>query len=259
MTFKMKFQPSSKPSWSFWIFLLLAYKVSALHCHRKHDHSSDILLQKDSSTVEASTSFRSPEKLVQNYQDLPSRDLRTRKNTNSNTNAFCPPLDGCTCNFTTGLQRLQVTCSGYFTQKFPVDQLRHDVEILVITPANPCVGTNTFCGKENHLTMGPTYQLLRQLKTLRIRHSGIPNIGRKTLWGLSGLEILDLSHNALSNVIEPNFDGLYSLKELYLDNNHIKSIVSAAFRHASRLQILSLANNRLEGIYLYCGKDNLAY
>ena len=43
----MKFQPSSKPSWSFWIFLLLAYKVSALHCHRKHDHSSDILLRKD--------------------------------------------------------------------------------------------------------------------------------------------------------------------------------------------------------------------
>ena len=90
--------------------------------------------------------------------------------------------------------------------------------------------------------------LINTIILVYYRHSGIPNIGRKTLWGLSGLEILDLSHNSLSNVIEPNFDGLYSLKELYLDNNHIKSIVSAAFRHASRLQILSLANNRLEGI-----------
>ena len=85
---------------------------------------------------------------------------------------------------------------------------------------------------------------------MRIKHSRIPNIGRKTLWGLSGLEILDLSHNALSTVIEPNFDTLYSLRELYLNDNTIKSIVSAAFRHATKLQILSLANNMLEGEYL---------
>ena len=166
---------TNKPSWSFWIFLLLAYKVSALHCHRKHDHSSDILLRKDSpsehfaaSSSSSSNSYHS-EKLVQNPKSE-QRDLRTRKNTYSeHPNAFCPPLDGCTCNFTSAEQRLQVTCSGHFTQKFPVDQLRHDVEILVIQPANPCVGTNTFCGQENYLTMGPTYQLLRQLKTLRIR------------------------------------------------------------------------------------------
>ena len=97
---------------------------------------------------------------------------------------------------------------------------------------------------------GPTYQLLRLLKELRIRHSKIPNIGRKTLWGLSGLEILDLSYNELSTVIEPNFDTLYSLRELYLNDNKIKSIVSAAFRHATKLQILSLANNQLEGKYI---------
>ena len=107
-----------------------------------------------------------------------------------------------------------------------------------------------FCGQENELSLGPTFQYLRQLKELRIKHSRIPNIGRKTLWGLSGLEILDLSHNALSTVIEPNFDTLYSLRELYLNDNTIKSIVSAAFRHATKLQILSLANNMLEGEYL---------
>ena len=140
-------------------------------------------------------------------------------------------------------------------QKFPVDKLRHDVEVLIIQPFNACPSqaeseVDNFCGQENSLTMGPTYQLLRQLKTLRIQYSRVPNIGRKTLWGLSGLEILDLSHNVLTNVIEPNFDGLYSLRELYLNHNQIKSIVSAAFRHASRLQILSLAHNRLEGTYM---------
>ena len=144
-------------------------------------------------------------------------------------------------------------------QKFPVDKLRHDVEVLIIQPFNACPSQkgadlsefdSNFCGQENSLTMGPTYQLLRQLKTLRIQYSRVPNIGRKTLWGLSGLEILDLSHNVLTNVIEPNFDGLYSLRELYLNHNQIKSIVSAAFRHASRLQILSLAHNRLEGTYM---------
>ena len=140
-----------------------------------------------------------------------------------------------------------MTCSGHFDQKFPVEELRHDVEILIIQPLDSCPNSEDFCGRENELTMGPTYQLLRQLKVLKIMHSRIPNIGRKTLWGLSGLEILDLSHNALTNVIEPNFDGLYSLRELYLHNNQIKSIVSAAFRHASRLQILSLAKNKLEG------------
>ena len=166
-------------------------------------------------------------------------------------------------------------------QKFPVEELRHDqVEILIIgkkkhiclkkigtnyvfyypfspffpiiEPYNACPNQDQslFCGQENELSLGPTFQYLRQLKELRIKHSRIPNIGRKTLWGLSGLEILDLSHNALSTVIEPNFDTLYSLRELYLNDNTIKSIVSAAFRHATKLQILSLANNMLEGEYL---------
>ena len=32
----------------------------------------------------------------------------------------------------------QVTCTGRFMQKFPVDQLRHDVEVLIIQPLNSC-------------------------------------------------------------------------------------------------------------------------
>ena len=79
-------------------------------------------------------------------------------------------------------------------QRFPVDQLRHDVEVLIIQPLNSCPnsGVDSFCGHKNSLTMGPKMKILRQLKTLRIQHSRVPNIGRKTLWGLSGLEILDL-------------------------------------------------------------------
>ena len=95
-------------------------------------------------------------------------------------------------NFANYFSFLQVTCSGHFEQKFPLEELRHDVEILIIQPFNPCPGqdASSFCGEENTLTMGPKYQVLRQLKTLRIQHSQVPNIGRKTLWGLSGLEIL---------------------------------------------------------------------
>ena len=51
------------------------------------------------------------------------------------------------------------------------------------------------------------FQQLRLLKTLTITHSNIPNIGRRTMWGLSGLKTLNLSHNKLTNVIDQNFEG----------------------------------------------------
>lgn len=75
----------------------------------------------------------------------------------------------------------------------------------------------------------------------------VPNIGQRTMYGLSGLRVLDLSYNRLTNVVEQNFDGLYSLKHLCLANNHIKSMVSAAFRHVQMLETLSLKNNQLTG------------
>ena len=52
------------------------------------------------------------------------------------------------------------------------------------------------------------FQQLRLLKTLTITHSNIPNIGRRTMWGLSGLKTLNLSHNKLTNVIDQNFEGI---------------------------------------------------
>ena len=76
----------------------------------------------------------------------------------------------------------------------------------------------------------------------------VPNIGTRTLWGLSGLRVLDLRRNRLTNVIDKNFDGLYSLEKIYLDENEIRSLVSAAFRHVSQLEVLSLRNNKIDGI-----------
>ena len=128
------------------------------------------------------------------------------------------------------------------------------------------------------------FQQLRLLKVLSIVHSNVPSIGRRTMWGLSGLKALNLSHNKLTNVVDQNFEGthilkyvidnmslqivlnsgvlnkilpyvhfllilkgLYSLTHLVLDDNLIKSMVSAAFRHIPQLETLSLRQNQIEG------------
>lgn len=239
--------------WTCLWFLTTVDIYQALHCHRLHDHSADVLLtsQKHSSSFDDGSehTFVSAAKLVQPQPHQSSdsmahhvkRHRSEHKRTDEESSAttvmsFCP--ERCVCNFTHPNNRLQVVCSGHFEHDFPLAELRRDVEVLHIEPQDVKI--------PNEMTLGPIYQHLRLLKVLRIRNSGIPNIGRRTMWGLSGLEILDLSHNRLSNVIEPNFDGLYSLKELYLNDNRIKSMVSAAFRHASRLHILSLARNKIE-------------
>ena len=90
--------------------------------------------------------------------------------------------------------------------------------------------------------IGPIYKRLRLLKTLVITHSNIPNIGRRTMWGLSGLTHLDLSDNKLTNVVDQNFEGLYSLKTLKLDNNLIKSMASFVLYKNTTYQTLLLTD-----------------
>ena len=121
---------------------------------------------------------------------------------------------------------------------FPLATLRKDVEILKIQPKckNPksqfglSRRSSEKCKEfiENTLTVGPNLKHLRLLKELVITDSRVPNIGVRTLWGLSGLRVLNLNRNRLTNLIDKNFDGLYSLKEIYLDGNEIRSMVSAA-------------------------------
>ena len=172
--------------------------------------------------------------------------------------SFCPQK--CSCNITISNQ-LQVICDEVFQNDFPIETLRKDVEILKIVPrcrddAGSHVGYSLAkkrlvdtCHNRvpNRLTLGPNFQYLRLLKVLVITDSNIPNIGIRTLWGLSGLRILDLSRNSLTNIMDKNFDGLYSLKEIHFNDNNIRSMVSAAFRHVTQLETLSLKNNQITG------------
>ena len=73
----------------------------------------------------------------------------------------------------------------------------------------------------------------------------MPNIGQRTLWGLSSLRNLNLTSNNISHIVDNNFDGLESLKQLVLDRNNISSITSAAFHHLPNLEELNLAHNNL--------------
>ena len=101
--------------------IFLHCRVSALHCHRKHDHSSDILLQGDTSNderyvqgaaaVSSSNIFYSERLVQQQQEELKAGNkrhlLEKSPNEQSSHHLFCPDLSGCTCNFTS-TNRLQV-------------------------------------------------------------------------------------------------------------------------------------------------------
>ncbi len=114
--------------WKRWLLVVfcLQYSVSGLHCHRKHDHSADILLQGDSGSagsslqglqqaevVAPSRAFYTA-KLVQEHPKFENKrdlvlDTASQKNRlEEAAEEFCPNLQGCTCNFTSGANRLQV-------------------------------------------------------------------------------------------------------------------------------------------------------
>ena len=229
------------------LFLLICFELSqGLHCHKRHFRNDnhvnrDVLLLASNGPDPAAHAAR----LVQD-QVLPTAGLQAiaRKADTDKIVSFCPSK--CNCDFTNETVQLEVVCNGHFSNNdFPLEQLRKDVEILRIEPTT-CASESCSVVVENHLTLGPIYKHLRLLKTLTIVHSNIPNIGRRTMWGLSGLTELNLSHNKLTNIVDQNFEGLYSLKRLYLDNNLIKSMVSAAFINIPQLEVLSLKNNRIE-------------
>lgn len=240
------------------VLYLLFLQTQALHCHRKHDHSTDILLRSDISNLgsaghltQGDISNETPgdaAKLVQ-IEDSESSDISVDDFSSSSSNvnksysvggvnvtrigggrvvAFCPSRCACDISAT---NQLQVICSGHFVHDFPLEKLRKDVEVLTIEPEVKCgkiPGQGDRCNRtENQISLGPIYQHLRLLKELRIRFSQVPNVGHRTMWGLSGLRVLDLSHNKLTNVVEQNFEGLYSLKELCLANNQVTKLIKS--------------------------------
>jgi hypothetical protein len=149
------------------VLYLLFLQTQALHCHRKHDHSSDVLLKSDISTLGGSRGRHSHHhsndgsnetlgdaaKLVQledRETDISSEDISnlnvsksyvggvnvTRTGGGGKVVSFCPAR--CHCDITTNNQ-LQVVCQGHFVHDFPLDKLRKDVEILQIEPELKCV------------------------------------------------------------------------------------------------------------------------
>lgn len=264
--------------------LLAGHPSASLHCHKDHDHASDdddVLLEATTTatTSEVKVHLNDPSRLVpqrlvqfsyggdsgelrgadlfdhprqlprQETQPgrLPKDSLDSKDEDDSKKIvSFCP--DKCGCGFTNGTNQLEVVCQGHFEDDFPLEKLREDIEILRIQPTTTTCHITQNCRiVENHLTLGPIYKHLRLLKVLVIVHSNVPNIGRRTMWGLSGLKVLNLSHNKLTNLVEQNFEGLYSLTNLMLDGNQIKSMVSASFRHIPQLEVLSLRDNQIEG------------
>ena len=149
------------------VLYLLFLQTQALHCHRKHDHSSDVLLKSDVSSLGGSRgrhnhhlsndlsneTLSDPAKLVQledRESDISSEDISnynvsksfvggvnvTRTGGGGRVVSFCPAR--CHCDITTNNQ-LQVVCQGHFVHDFPLDKLRKDVEILTIEPELKCV------------------------------------------------------------------------------------------------------------------------
>ncbi|XP_059096993.1 protein artichoke-like isoform X2 [Tigriopus californicus] len=228
-------------------FTCLVYKIHGSDCHTP---GSGIAQGGEILRINPQIQER-----LKTFQGAGSKVISTRENKGSSEGdvedtksvvSFCPQK--CQCNITLSNQ-LQVVCTDHFSNNFPIETLRKDVEILKIVPQ--CLNQakdNCVERQQNHLNLGPNFKYLRLLKVLVITDSNIPNIGIRTLWGLSGLRILDLSRNKLTTIVDKNFDGLYSLKEIHFNNNQIKSMVSAAFRHVTQLELLSLRHNRIHDL-----------
>ena len=131
--------PNSNFGGKFLILSLISIVIVpswSLHCHRKHDHSSDILLQGDGGgarvgpvvagssssdtfftaklvgkapNIEKSSEIRSRDLLYQNSNNGQLQEIHYSNS--SPVDVLCPKLEGCTCNFTSGTSRLQVIYS----------------------------------------------------------------------------------------------------------------------------------------------------
>ena len=63
-------------------------------------------------------------------------------------------------------------------KQIPIKEFDSQVEVIVIR------------GPKNTLTIGPIFQPLKNLETLRIIDSNVPAIGMHSFWGVPSLRIL---------------------------------------------------------------------
>lgn len=120
----------------------------------------------------------------------------------------------------------------------PVDRMERGMQVLEVTVPDG--------GVPNHFPIiGQVFQKFRQLEELRIRDSGVQQIGVHAFWGVPSLVVLDLSRNNISGISAHNFRGLVNLVELHLGWNRISELVMGVFSYMTELRILTLQYNRL--------------
>ena len=153
--------------------------------------------------------FRGHPEAMKLSQNPETGHLKQRKTVVS----FCPAK--CSCNITMTNQ-LQVICDSHFDHNFPISALRNDVEILKIVPK--CQKYRDILKQEdclnrvpNKLTVGPNFKYLRLLKVLVITDSQVPNIGTRTLWGLSGKIYSQYISKVWSRLKNPSVTQIFSI------------------------------------------------
>lgn len=98
----------------------------------------------------------------------------------------------------------------------------------------------------NISNIGNSFENLKSLKSLCLRHNYIQEIGENAFNGLKSLEKLDLGENFIETVSPKAFLDLSKLKELLLDYNKLAYLHRDAFKNQNQLEILFLSKNNFE-------------
>jgi len=224
------------------VLLLLVFQPPtsySIYCPYQHRHLGENILKLQGLGGEGSHHYHHDDIHHEDQEPviLPQPSFWTAENVSRNqteTRLICP--SGCLCKASD--DDVKVVCGGHYMDHFPLDGVPSNTSKLIISPSSSSL--------HNKLTLSPSLRMLRSLNQLYITHSNIPNIGKRTLYGLSKLESLNLSHNSISHLVDANFDGLNSLSSLSLSHNNIRSITSAAFHHLANLEHLSLDHNNIK-------------
>lgn len=170
-------------------------------------------------------------------QDCDDRnfDLRIDEMFRKNPHAEHDDLNQtCILNYSGGCfcRHKDILCHHQNLLKVPKN-LPDDIDILDFTGNNFKVLTNR------------TFEALRDVRTLVLRHCEIDEISPYTFYNLSSIEILYLDNNNISTITHDLFRQENYLDVLIIRYNEIWSININAFQHLNRLSELDLSHNKL--------------
>lgn len=102
----------------------------------------------------------------------------------------------------------------------------------------------------NNLSMTAEFERFPHLTILRLRHSGITNLGRRSFEKLQSLRVLDISGNDIEAIPPDTFEGCDHIEELQLDSNSLfrHQLVTSSFVFLKSLKVLSLRRNGISQI-----------